>query len=148
MEDLGWIKIREANKQGKYEVWDSKSGILYGLDEQYKNLLVKNSNIIKTSENLKNFIDFINDDQTIIFNKNFELYNGGENIIIVNKENDSEFVANEIIFDICKTLEEEKLLSVVLEKLKEIYELTKEDEIDVISAIMELVNSGILILPL
>ena len=144
MEEYKFLKIREGKVPNLYELWDSVSGILYGIDKLIKDVIVQNIDAINNSENLQTMLDFLTDKIKVQINNDYIFERGQDGIIIVNKTNDHQFVANEIVFDIVQIVKNHFYLSQILEEIDKIYFLKNEEKIDIINCIIQLVSNNIL----
>lgn len=145
MEEYKFLKIREGNVIGSYELWDSISGTLYGIDKLMKEVIIQNIDFINNSESLQSMLDFLSDKVKIQINNDYIFEQGQDGVIIVNKTNDSQFIANEIVFDIIKIIKSHFYLSQILAELDQLYFLQNEEEkIDTINCIIQLVANNIL----
>lgn len=128
MEEYKFLKIREGNVIGSYELWDSISGTLYGIDKLMKEVIIQNIDLINDSETLQSMLDFLSDKVKIQINNDYIFEQGQDGVIIVNKTNDSQFIANEIVFDIIKIIKSHFYLSQILAELDQLYFLQNEEE--------------------
>lgn len=128
MEEYKFLKIREGNVIGSYELWDSISGTLYGIDKLMKEVIIQNIDFINNSESLQSMLDFLSDKVKIQINNDYIFEQGQDGVIIVNKTNDSQFIANEIVFDIIKIIKSHFYLSQILAELDQLYFLQNEEE--------------------
>ncbi|MGN1223099.1 MAG: hypothetical protein ACI4T1_03105 [Christensenellales bacterium] len=145
MEEYKFLKIRKGNVIGSYELWDSISGTLYGIDKLIKEVIIQNIDFINNSESLQSMLDFLSDKVKIQINNDYIFEQGQDGVIIVNKTNDSQFIANEIVFDIIKIIKSHFYLSQILAELDQLYFLQNEEEkIDTINCIIQLVANNIL----
>lgn len=138
--------IRESKRKGFYELWDTFSGKLYGIDKTTQLLLINNKDLIDTSEKLNIFFDIMNDKQMILFNEDYVVLSG-ENFVILNKYNDDQFIINEIVSDICNILTEEKDLTELLDELGEIYNIEKSEHYEIINIILQLIFYNVILMP-
>ena len=145
MENYNFFKIREANVANLYELWDSLSGVLYGIDKFTKNIITSNSRYINNSEQLKNMLDFLSNKIKIEVNNDYIIEQGQDGVIIINKKNDCQFVANDIVFDIIKIVNNCHYLIQILDEMKKIYNINEENEtMDIINCIIQLIGNNIL----
>ena len=144
MENYKFFKIREANGANLYELWDSLSGSLYGIDETTKKIITSNSNYINNSEQLKNMLDFLSNNINIYINNDYVVEQGQDGVIIVNKTNDYQFVANNIVFDIIQVVNNYHYLSQVLDEMSKIYNIKEDENIDIINCMIQLIGNNIL----
>lgn len=87
MEEYKFLKIREGNVIGSYELWDSISGTLYGIDKLMKEVIIQNIDFINNSESLQSMLDFLSDKVKIQINNDYIFEQGQDGVIIVNKTN-------------------------------------------------------------
>lgn len=145
MEEYKFLKLRESNVSGLYELWDSTSGSLYGINNLMKEVIIQNIDFISNSESLQTMLDFLSDKAKIQINNDYVFEQGQDGVIIVNKTNDSQFVANEIVFDIVEMIKSHFYLSQILEEINNVYLLQSEEEkIDIINCIIQLIGNNIL----
>lgn len=145
MEEYKFLKLRESNVSGLYELWDSTSGSLYGINNLMKEVIIQNIDFISNSESLQTMLDFLSDKAKIQINNDYVFEQGQDGVIIVNKTNDSQFVANEIVFDIVQMIKSHFYLSQILEEINNVYLLQSEEEkIDIINCIIQLIGNNIL----
>lgn len=142
-----WIKIRESRQQGKFELWNAKSGKLYGIDALTKMLIENNIESIQNEESLEALIGLINSKLKISFNNNdYELGENGSIYIVVSKDSQNQFIINEICFDLCKLLDKPKTIDEVFAQIKEMYNCSEENLFDILDMIVKLVTYKILVL--
>lgn len=142
-----WIKIRESRQKGKFELWNAKSGKLYGIDASTKMLIENNIESIQNEENLEALIGLINNKLKICFNNNdYELGENGSVYIVVSKDSQNQFIINEICFDLCKLLDKPKTIEEIFAQIKETYNCSDENLFDILDIIVKLVTYKILVL--
>ena len=142
-----WIKIRESKQKGKFELWNAKSGKLYGIDASTKMLIENNLDFINNEESLESLIGLINNELKISFNNNnYELGENGSIYIVVSKDSQNQFIINEICFDLCKLLDEPKTIDETFAQIKKIYDCSDENLFDILDIIVKLVTYRILVL--
>ena len=142
-----WIKIRESRQKGKFELWNAKSGKLYGIDASTKMLIENNIESIQNEENLEALIGLINNKLKICFNINdYELGENGSVYIVVSKDSQHQFIINEICFDLCKLLDKPKTIEEIFAQIKETYNCSDENLFDILDIIVKLVTYKILVL--
>ena len=142
-----WIKIRESRQKGKFELWNAKSGKLYGIDASTKMLIENNIESIQNEENLEALIGLINNKLKICFNINdYELGENGSVYIVVSKDSQNQFIINEICFDLCKLLDKPKTIEEIFAQIKETYNCSDENLFDILVIIVKLVTYKILVL--
>ena len=142
-----WIKIRESRQKGKFELWNAKSGKLYGIDASTKMLIENNIESIQNEENLEALIGLINNKLKICFNINdYELGENGSVYIVVSKDSQIQFIINEICFDLCKLLDKPKTIEEIFAQIKETYNCSDENLFDILDIIVKLVTYKILVL--
>lgn len=142
-----WIKIRESIQKGKFELWNAKSGKLYGIDASTKMLIENNIEFIQNEENLEALIRLINNELKIYFNKNdYELGQNGNIYIAVSKDSQNQFIINETCFDLCKLLDKPKTIDETFSQIKEFYNCSDENLFDILDIIVKLVAYKILVL--
>lgn len=142
-----WIKIRESRQKGKFELWNAKSGKLYGIDASTKMLIENNIESIQNEENLEALIGLINNKLKICFNINdYELGENGSVYIVVSKDSQNQFIINEICFDLCKLLDKPKTIEEIFAQIKETYNCSDENLFDILDIIVKLVTYKILVL--
>ncbi len=140
-----WIRIRESRQKGKFELWNAKSGKLYGIDASTKMLIENNIEAIQNEDNLEAFIGLINNELKISFNNNdYELGENGSIYIVVSKDSQNQFIINEICFDLCKLLDKPKTIDEVFTQIKEIYNCSNEDLFEILDIIVKFVTYKIL----
>lgn len=145
MEEYKFLKLRESNVSGLYELWDSTSGALYGINNLMKEVIIQNIDFISNSESLQTMLDFLSDKAKLQINNDYVFEQGQDGVIIVNKTNDSQFIANEIVFDIVQVIKSHFYLSQILEEINNVYLLQSEEEkIDIINCIIQLIGNNIL----
>ena len=142
-----WIKIRESKQKGKFELWNAKSGKLYGIDASTKMLIENNIDFINNEESLESLIGLINNELKISFNSNeYELGENGNIYIVVSKDSQNQFIINEICFDLCKLLDTPKTIDETFAQIKEIYNCSDENLFDILDIIIKFVTYRILVL--
>ena len=142
-----WIKIRESKQKGKFELWNAKSGKLYGIDASTKMLIENNIDFINNEESLESLIGLINNELKISFNSNeYELGENGNIYIVVSKDSQNQFIINEICFDLCKLLDTPKTIDENFAQIKEIYNCSDENLFDILDIIIKFVTYRILVL--
>lgn len=142
-----WIKIRESRQKGKFELWNAKSGKLYGIDALTKMLIENNTESIQNEENLETLMGLINSELRISFNNNdYELGENGSIYIVVSKDSQNQFIINEICFDLCKLLDRPKTINEVFAQIKDMYDCSEENLFDILDIIVKLVTYKILVL--
>lgn len=147
MEMNNWIKIRESRQKGKFELWNAKSGKLYGIDALTKMLIENNTESIQNEENLETLMGLINSELRISFNNNdYELGENGSIYIVVSKDSQNQFIINEICFDLCKLLDRPKTINEVFAQIKDMYDCSEENLFDILDIIVKLVTYKILVL--
>ena len=147
MEINNWIKIRESGQKEKFELWNAKSGKLYGIDALTKMLIENNTESIQNEENLETLMGLINNELRISFNNNdYELGENGSIYIVVSKDSQNQFIVNEICFDLCKLLDRPKTIDEVFAQIKDMYNCSEENLFDILDIIVKLVTYKILVL--
>lgn len=147
MEINNWIKIRESGQKEKFELWNAKSGKLYGIDALTKMLIENNTESIQNEENLETLMGLINNELRISFNNNdYELGENGSIYIVVSKDSQNQFIVNEICFDLCKLLDRPKTIDEVFAQIKDMYYCSEENLFDILDIIVKLVTYKILVL--
>lgn len=142
-----WIKIRESKQKGKFELWNAKSGKLYGIDASTKMLIENNIDFINNEESLESLIGLINNELKISFNSyDYELGENGNIYIVVSKDSQNQFIINEICFDLCKLLDAPKTINETYAQIKEIYNCSDENLFDILDIIIKFVTYRILVL--
>ncbi len=143
-----WIMIRNSKQKDKFELWNAKSGKLYGIDTTTKMLIEQNIEFFKDEESLEAIIALVNNELKVNFNSaDYEL---GENVgtyIVVSKDSINQFIINETVYYLCCILKEKpRTIDEILIDFKDGYNMTDDDIFYILDIIVKLVTYKVLVI--